>query len=34
MDMMYMPDALKAVHDLMSKSKLLHENAFNITAEL
>jgi nucleoside-diphosphate-sugar epimerase len=34
MDMMYMPDALKAIHDLMeaNSDKLLHRNAFNITA--
>jgi len=34
MDMMYMPDALKAVHDLMEANpdKLLHRNAFNVTA--
>lgn len=34
MDMMYMPDALKAVHDLMEANpdKLIHRNAFNITA--
>lgn len=34
MDMMYMPDALKAVVDLMEADpgKLLHRNAFNITA--
>lgn len=34
MDMMYMPDALKAVHDLMEANpdRLLHRNAFNITA--
>lgn len=34
MDMMYMPDALKAIHDLMEANpdKLLHRNAFNITA--
>ncbi len=34
MDMMYMPDALQAIVDLMEadSSKLLHRNAFNITA--
>jgi len=34
MDMMYMPDALKAVHDLMEADpdKLVHRNAFNVTA--
>ncbi|MGE5631307.1 MAG: L-threonine 3-dehydrogenase [Caulobacteraceae bacterium] len=34
MDMMYMPDALKAIHDLMEANpdKLEHRNAFNITA--
>jgi nucleoside-diphosphate-sugar epimerase len=34
MDMMYMPDALKAIITLMEAdpSKLLHRNAFNITA--
>lgn len=34
MDMMYMPDALKAIHDLMEANpdKLQHRNAFNITA--
>lgn len=34
MDMMYMPDALKAVHDLLEAdaAKLIHRNAFNITA--
>ena len=34
MDMMYMPDALKAVHDLMEANpdQLLHRNAFNVTA--
>lgn len=34
MDMMYMPDALKAVVDLMETDpdKLVHRNAFNITA--
>ncbi|MDD2574106.1 MAG: L-threonine 3-dehydrogenase [Bacillota bacterium] len=34
MDMMYMPDALKAIHDLMEANpdKLRHRNAFNITA--
>lgn len=34
MDMMYMPDALKAVVDLMEAdpARLLHRNAFNITA--
>ncbi|MGE5677010.1 MAG: L-threonine 3-dehydrogenase [Pseudomonadota bacterium] len=34
MDMMYMPDALKAVHDLMEANpdKLQHRNAFNVTA--
>lgn len=34
MDMMYMPDALKAIHDLMEADgdKLVHRNAFNITA--
>lgn len=34
MDMMYMPDALKAVHDLLEADadKLIHRNAFNITA--
>jgi len=34
MDMMYMSDALKAIHDLMEANpdKLVHRNAFNITA--
>ncbi len=34
MDMMYMPDALQAIVDLMEadSSKLIHRNAFNITA--
>ncbi len=34
MDMMYMPDALKAVHQLLEAdaSKLVHRNAFNIAA--
>jgi nucleoside-diphosphate-sugar epimerase len=34
MDMMYMPDALHAIIDLMEadSSKLIHRNAFNITA--
>ncbi|WP_124057902.1 L-threonine 3-dehydrogenase [Vaginisenegalia massiliensis] len=34
MDMMYMPDALQAIVDLMEadESKLVHRNAFNITA--
>lgn len=34
MDMMYMPDALQAVVDLLEadSSKLIHRNAFNITA--
>lgn len=34
MDMMYMPDALNAVHKLLEadKDKLKHRNAFNITA--
>ena len=34
MDMMYMPDALQAIIDLMEAdgSKLVHRNAFNITA--
>jgi len=34
MDMMYMPDALKAVHQLLEtdESRLVHRNAFNITA--
>ncbi|RDY26301.1 L-threonine 3-dehydrogenase [Romboutsia weinsteinii] len=34
MDMMYMPDALQAVVDLLEAdtSKLIHRNAFNITA--
>lgn len=34
MDMMYMPDALNAIVDLMEAdpSKLVHRNAFNITA--
>jgi nucleoside-diphosphate-sugar epimerase len=34
MDMMYMPDALNAIIDLMEAdpSKLIHRNAFNITA--
>ncbi|MGL5752474.1 MAG: UDP-glucose 4-epimerase, partial [Paraclostridium sp.] len=34
MDMMYMPDALQAVVDLLEadSSKLTHRNAFNITA--
>lgn len=34
MDMMYLPDALKAIHKLMEAdpSKLKHRNAFNVTA--
>jgi len=34
MDMMYMPDALQAIVDLMEAdpTKLLHRNAFNVTA--
>lgn len=34
MDMMYMPDALKAVRDLLDaeEEQLIHRNAFNITA--
>ena len=34
MDMMYMPDAIKAAIDIMeaNPSKLLHRNAFNVTA--
>ena len=34
MDMMYMPDALKAAVDIMNAdpSKLIHRNSFNITA--
>lgn len=34
MDMMYMPDALEAIIDLMEAdpSKLIHRNAFNVTA--
>lgn len=34
MDMMYMPDALQAIVDLMEadSSKLIHRNAFNVTA--
>ncbi len=34
MDMMYMPDALMAIHQLMEadSNKLVHRNAFNITA--
>ncbi|MDR4162638.1 UDP-glucose 4-epimerase, partial [Bacillus paranthracis] len=34
MDMMYMPDALQAIVSLMEAdpSKLIHRNAFNITA--
>lgn len=34
MDMLYMPDALEAVHDLIEANpdKLFHRNAFNITA--
>ncbi len=34
MDMMYMPDALKAIYELMEANpeKLLHRNAFNVTA--
>ncbi len=34
MDMMYMPDALKAIHQLLEadSDKLIHRNAFNITA--
>ena len=34
MDMMYMPDALKAVQQLLEtdESKLIHRNAFNITS--
>lgn len=34
MDMMYMPDALKSIMDLMEAdpNKLIHRNAFNVTA--
>jgi nucleoside-diphosphate-sugar epimerase len=34
MDMMYMPDALQAIVDLMEAdpTKLIHLNAFNVTA--
>ena len=34
MDMMYIPDALRAVHELMEAdpTKLKHRNAFNIAA--
>ncbi len=34
MDMMYMPDALRAIHELMEANpdQLIHRNAFNITA--
>jgi nucleoside-diphosphate-sugar epimerase len=34
MDMMYMPDAIKAAIDIMEADpeKLLHRNAFNVTA--
>lgn len=34
MDMMYMPDALKAIHQLLEadSAKLKHRNAFNVTA--
>ncbi len=34
MDMMYMPDALKAIYDLMEANpdNLIHRNAFNVTA--
>ena len=34
MDMMYMPDALQAIVDLMEAdpTKLIHRNAFNVTA--
>lgn len=34
MDMMYMPDAIKSIIDLMEAdgSKLIHRNAFNVTA--
>lgn len=34
MDMMYMHDALKSIHDLMEANpdKLIHRNAFNVTA--
>ena len=34
MDMMYMPDALDAIIQLMEAdpSKLIHRNAFNVTA--
>lgn len=34
MDMMYMPDALQAIVDLMEAdpAKLIHRNAFNISA--
>jgi nucleoside-diphosphate-sugar epimerase len=34
LDMMYMPDTLKAIHDLMEANpdKLEHRNAFNVTA--
>lgn len=34
MDMMYMPDAVDALHDLMNadSSKLIHRNGYNVTA--
>ncbi len=34
MDMMYMPDALNAITQLLEadSSKLVHRNAFNVTA--
>lgn len=34
MDMMYMDDAIKSIHDLMEANpdKLIHRNAFNVTA--
>ncbi len=34
MDMMYMSDAIKSIHDLMEANpdKLIHRNAFNVTA--
>lgn len=34
MDMMYMPDALRAIIELMEAdpAKLIHRNAFNVTA--
>jgi nucleoside-diphosphate-sugar epimerase len=34
MDMMYMEDAIKSIHDLMEANpdKLIHRNAFNVTA--